>query len=74
MSTKIALALAFAFAVIQAVPAAASVQLDQEQAIAIRKLDATSHLPLQHGQLMPQHSVLRLKPGLRLERRGEQRQ
>jgi hypothetical protein len=34
------------------------IQLDQEQAIAIRKLDATSHLPPQHGQLMPQHSVL----------------
>jgi hypothetical protein len=29
-----------------------SIQLDQEQAIAVRELDATSHLPPQNGQLM----------------------
>ena len=51
-----------------------SIQLDQEQPIAVCELDATSHLPPQHGQLMPERSVLRLKSALRLERRGEQRQ
>ena len=49
-------------------------QLDQKQAIAVRELDATSHLPSQHGQLMPERGVLRLKSALRLERRDEQRQ
>ena len=36
--------------------------------------DATAHLPLQYGQLMPERRVLCRKPTLRLERRGEQGQ
>jgi hypothetical protein len=28
-------------------------QLDQEQAIAVRELDATAHLALQYDQLLP---------------------
>ena len=42
--------------------------------IVVCELDATSHLPPQHGQLMPESGILRLKSALRLERRGEQRQ
>jgi hypothetical protein len=49
-----------------------SIQLDQEQAIAVRELDATAHPPLQHDQLMSEHRILSLKSALRLERRGEQ--
>jgi len=49
-------------------------QLDQEQTIAARELDTSPHLPPQHGQLMPKCGVLCLKPALRLEGRGEQRQ
>jgi hypothetical protein len=43
-----------------------AIQLDEEQPIAIRELDATSHLALQHGQLLPERGILRLKsaPGL----------
>ncbi len=51
-----------------------SIQLAQEQAIAVRELDATSHLPPQHSQLTPERGVLGLKSALRLERRGEQHQ
>src|SRR6266567_3260281 len=49
-----------------------SIQHDQEQAIPIRELDATTHPPLQHTQLMSECRVLCLKSALRLERRGEQ--
>src|SRR4030088_3032375 len=45
-----------------------SIQLDQEQAIAVRELDATAHLPSQHDQLMSERRVLCLKSALRLER------
>jgi hypothetical protein len=51
-----------------------SIQLDQEQAIPICKLDPTAHHPLQHNQLMTERSVLCLKSALRLERRDEQSQ
>src|SRR5437660_3789381 len=51
-----------------------SIQLDQEQAIPIRELNATAHPPLQHNQLMSERRVLCLKSALRLERRGEQGQ
>jgi hypothetical protein len=51
-----------------------SIQLDQEQAIAIRELNATAHHPLQHNQLMAKRRVLCLKSALRLERRDEQGQ
>ena len=53
---------------------APSVQEDQEQPVAVRESDATAHLPLQYGQLMPERRVLCRKPTLRLERRGEQGQ
>jgi hypothetical protein len=46
--------------------------LDEEQAIAVRELDATVYLALQHGQLMPERGVLRFKSARRLERRGQQ--
>src|SRR5258706_4887303 len=48
-----------------------SIQHDQEQAIPIRELDATTHPPLQHNQLMSECRILCLKSALRLERRGE---
>ena len=51
-----------------------SIQLDEEQTIAIREPDATAHLPPQYDQLMSERSVLCLKSALRLERRGEQGQ
>ena len=51
-----------------------SIQLDEEQAIAVREPDATSHLPPQHDQLMSERGVLCLKSALRLEWRGEQGQ
>src|SRR6266478_1879359 len=35
-----------------------SIQLDQEQAIPIRELNATAHPPLQHNQLMSKRRVL----------------
>jgi hypothetical protein len=50
-----------------------SIQLDEEPPIAICEFEATSHLPPQHSQLMPERCVLRLKSALRLERRGQQR-
>jgi hypothetical protein len=51
-----------------------SIQLDEEQTIAIREPDATAHLPPQYDQLTSERSVLCLKSALRLERRGEQAQ
>jgi hypothetical protein len=51
-----------------------SIQLDQEQAIPIREVNATAHPPLQHDQLMSEHRILSLKSALRLVRRGEQGQ
>ena len=42
-----------------------------EQAIPVRELDATAHLPLQHNQLMSESRILCLKSALRLQRRGE---
>jgi len=45
-----------------------SIQLDQEQAIVVRELDATAHPPLQDDQLISQRRVLCLKSALRLER------
>jgi hypothetical protein len=50
------------------------IQLDQEPAIAVRELDATSHPPPQHGKLMSERGVFRLKSAFRLEWRGEQSQ
>src|SRR5262245_41105022 len=50
------------------------VQLDEEQAIGIREMNATSYLTPQHGHLTPERGVLRCKPALRPKGRGEQRQ
>jgi hypothetical protein len=44
-----------------------AIQLDEEQPIAIRELDATAHLALQHGQLLPERDILRLKSALGLK-------
>src|SRR5207247_9852698 len=51
-----------------------SIQLNQEQAIPAREVDAAAHPPLQHNQLMSECRVLCLKSALRLEQRGEQGQ
>src|SRR5437773_1262791 len=50
-----------------------SIQQDQEQAIPICEPDATSHLALQHNQLMTERRVLGPKSALRLERRDGKR-
>jgi hypothetical protein len=41
-----------------------SIQLDQEQAIPVREVDTTAHLPPQHNQLTSEHRVLCLKSAL----------
>src|SRR5439155_1167145 len=46
-----------------------SIQLDQEQTIPVRELDATAHPALQHNQLMTERSVLCLQSALRFEGR-----
>jgi hypothetical protein len=47
-----------------------TIQLDEEQAIAIGKVNTTAHLALQHDQLMSKRGILCFKPALRLEERG----
>jgi len=49
-----------------------AIQLDEEQPIAIRELDAAARLALQHGQLLPERGILRLKSALGLEERKKQ--
>jgi hypothetical protein len=49
---------------------AGTIQLDEEQAIAIGKVNATAHLALQHDQLMSERGIFCFKPALRLEERG----
>ena len=44
-----------------------TIELDEEQAIAVREVDATAHLALQHDQLMSERGILCFKPALRLE-------
>src|SRR6266481_10031913 len=51
-----------------------SIQLDQEQAIAVREVDTTTYFPLHHDQLVSERRVLCLKSALRPERQGEQGQ
>jgi hypothetical protein len=51
-----------------------TIELDEEQAVAVRELDATAHLALQDDQLMPQRGILRFKSAVRLEWRGQQSQ
>jgi hypothetical protein len=50
---------------------APTIKLDEEQAIAVGKLDATAHLALQHNQLLPERSALCFKSALWLEERGK---
>src|SRR5215831_9743966 len=50
------------------------IQLDQKQAIPVREVNATAHLPPQYDQLTSEHSIFCFKSGFRLERRGQQRQ
>jgi hypothetical protein len=47
-----------------------AIQLDKEQAITVRELDATTQLAPPNIQLMSKHRVLSFKPQLRLELRG----
>ena len=48
-----------------------SIQLDQEQAVAVRQPNPTMDSTPQNDQLMSKRHVLRLKPALRLEWRGQ---
>ena len=48
-----------------------SIHLDEEPAIVVRSLSSTPHPALQDDQLVSEHRILRLKPALRLERRGQ---
>jgi hypothetical protein len=49
-----------------------TIKLDEEQAIAVRELDATAHIALQYNQLLSQRGILCLKSALGLEGRGNQ--
>jgi hypothetical protein len=49
-----------------------TIQLDEEQAIAVRELDATAHLARQDDQLMSERGILCFKSALGLEERGDQ--
>jgi hypothetical protein len=51
-----------------------SIELDQEQAVLVREVNATVHLPPQHDQLTSKRRVLCLKSAFRLDQRGEQGQ
>src|SRR6476646_2897323 len=48
-----------------------AIQLDEEPAIAVRKLEPAPHLAAQDDQLMSERHIFRLKPTLRLEWRGQ---
>jgi len=48
-----------------------SIHLNEELAIIVREPDATMQTTPQDNQLMSKHRVLRLKPQLRLEWRGQ---
>ena len=47
------------------------IRLDEEPAVVVGKVGSTPHLAPQDDQLMSEHRILRLKPALRLERRGQ---
>src|SRR5262249_8275957 len=47
-----------------------AIQLDEEQAIAVRELDPTADLPLQHNQLLPERGILGLKSAPGFEERS----
>jgi hypothetical protein len=44
------------------------IQLEEEQAIAVRELDPTTHLALKHNQLTSKRGILSLKSADRPER------
>src|SRR5258705_2559547 len=48
-----------------------AIELDEEPAIAVRQLDPAPYLASQDDQLMLQRRILRLKPPLRPEWRGQ---
>jgi hypothetical protein len=48
------------------------IQLDKEQAIAVREPDPFAHLPPQDNQLLSKRGVLRFKPAPRPERRDQE--
>ena len=48
-----------------------SIHLDEEPAVVVGSPSSTPNPPLQDDQLMSEHRILRLKPALRLERRGQ---
>src|SRR5512132_1729621 len=48
-----------------------SIQLDKEQAIAVRQPDALMHHPAQHNHLVSERSIFGFKPALRLEWRDQ---
>src|SRR6202158_5632143 len=47
-----------------------SIHLDEEPVVVVGELGSAPHLAPQDDQLMSEHRILRLKPALRLERRG----
>jgi hypothetical protein len=49
-----------------------NIQLNEEQAIAVRELDPTVYLPLKDDQLLPKRGILRFKSAPGLEERGTQ--
>ena len=51
-----------------------TIQLQEEQAIAVGELDPTAHLALKHNQLTSERGILSLKPADRPERRNQQPQ
>ena len=48
--------------------------MEEEQAIAVRELDPTTHLALKHNQLTSKRGILSLKSADRAERRNQQPQ
>ena len=50
------------------------IQLEEEPAVAVRELDPTTHLALEHNQLTSERGILSLKPADRPERRKQQPQ
>src|SRR5258708_15900503 len=48
-----------------------SIHLEEEPAIIVREPGPAGHLTPQNDQLMSERSILRLKPALRLEWRGQ---
>jgi hypothetical protein len=51
-----------------------AIELDQEPAVVVREASPALQLALQNDQLMSKHCILRLKPDVRLEWRGQHRQ